>query len=163
MVEIIRAVNHKNRPFALKDHVTSFVWKWKLYDFAFKKPLVGQNNSDLVFQTPHHFLQISKFVAGHVTKCDFFKTTNYLFPNRNFALKLQGNCWKDDVVTFSAKSDRKYQTFNKIQAKSSFGHHVGGQEYTLQNGGQYKSYYFVGKSKCHKISPLNVFPLKLRV
>ena len=102
MVEIIRAVNHKNRPFVLRDHVTSFVWKWKLYDFPFKKPLVGQNNSDLVFQTPHHFLQMSKFVAGHVTKCDFFKTTNYLFPNRNFALKLQGNCWKDDVVTFSA-------------------------------------------------------------
>ena len=27
---------------------------------------------------------------------------NYLFLNRNFALKLQGNCWKDDVVTFTA-------------------------------------------------------------
>ena len=27
---------------------------------------------------------------------------NYLFLNTNFALKLQGNCWKDDVVTFSA-------------------------------------------------------------
>ena len=30
-----------NRPFALRGHVTSFLWKWKLYDFAFKKPLVG--------------------------------------------------------------------------------------------------------------------------
>ena len=27
---------------------------------------------------------------------------NYFFLSRNFALKLQGNCWKDDVVTFSA-------------------------------------------------------------
>ena len=27
---------------------------------------------------------------------------NYLFMNRNFALKLQGNYWKDDVVTFTA-------------------------------------------------------------
>ena len=27
---------------------------------------------------------------------------NYLFLNRNFALKLQGNCRKDDVVTFTA-------------------------------------------------------------
>ena len=27
---------------------------------------------------------------------------NYLFLNRNFALKLQGNCLKDDVVTFTA-------------------------------------------------------------
>ena len=28
---------------------------------------------------------------------------------------------------------------------------------------QYKLYYFNKKSKCHKISPLNVFPLKFRV
>ena len=27
---------------------------------------------------------------------------NYLFLNTNFALKLQKNCWKDDVETFSA-------------------------------------------------------------
>ena len=27
---------------------------------------------------------------------------NYLSPNTNFALKLQGKCWKDDVVTFTA-------------------------------------------------------------
>ena len=27
---------------------------------------------------------------------------NYLFLNTNFALKLQGKCWKDDVVTFKA-------------------------------------------------------------
>ena len=29
--------------------------------------------------------------------------------------------------------------------------------------GQYKSYYFVEKSKSHKISLLNPFPLKFRV
>ena len=60
-------------------------------------------------------------------------------------------------------SERNYQAFNKILAKSSFGRHVGGQEYALQHGGQYKSYYFVGKSKCHKMSALNAFPLKFRV
>ena len=27
---------------------------------------------------------------------------NYLFLNTNFALKLQGKCWKDDVVMFTA-------------------------------------------------------------
>ena len=27
---------------------------------------------------------------------------NYLFQNTNFALELQGKCWKDDVVTFTA-------------------------------------------------------------
>ena len=54
--------------------------------------------------------------------------------------------------------------FNKMQAKSSFGHHVGVQDlYALQRDGQYKSYYFVEKSKCHKISPLNAFPLKFQV
>ena len=45
---------------------------------------------------------MSKFVAGHVTKMWFFKIINYLFLNTNFALKLQGKCWKDDVVTFTA-------------------------------------------------------------
>jgi len=27
---------------------------------------------------------------------------NYLSLNTNFALKLQGKCWKDDVITFTA-------------------------------------------------------------
>ena len=45
----------------------------------------------------------------------------------------------------------------------NFKENVGGQEYALQHGGQYKSYYFVEKSKRHKISPLNVFPLKFQV
>ena len=31
-----------------------------------------------------------------------FKIMNYLFLQANFALKLQGKCWKDDVVTFTA-------------------------------------------------------------
>ena len=60
-------------------------------------------------------------------------------------------------------SERNYQTFNKIQAKSSFGRYVGGQEYALQHGGQYKSCYYFEKSKWHKMSPLNAFPLKFRV
>ena len=36
----------------------------------------------------------------HILKS--FKTMNYLFLDRNFALKLQGNYWKDDAVTFTA-------------------------------------------------------------
>ena len=31
-----------------------------------------------------------------------FKIMNYLFLNTNFALKLQGKCWKVDVGTFTA-------------------------------------------------------------
>ena len=58
---------------------------------------------------------------------------------------------------------RKTISGSYLKQNNSFGRHVGGQEYALQNGGQYKSFYFVEKSKCHKISPLNAFPLKFRV
>ena len=34
-------LKQSNRPFAPRGHVTSFLWKWKLYDFAFEKRLVG--------------------------------------------------------------------------------------------------------------------------
>ena len=34
-------LNVSNRPFALRCPMTSFLWKWKLCDFAFKKRLVG--------------------------------------------------------------------------------------------------------------------------
>ena len=30
-----------------------------------------QNNSDFFLSNPHHFLKLSKFVAGHVTKMGF--------------------------------------------------------------------------------------------
>ena len=42
---------------------------------------------------------------------------------------------------------------NKISAKSSFGSHVGGQEYALQHGGQCKSYYFVENQSAIKYLP----------
>ena len=42
-----------------------------------------------------------KFVAGHVTK-NWFLKYELLLSDTNFAIKLQGKCWKDDVVTFMA-------------------------------------------------------------
>ena len=33
--------NNGNRPLALRGRVTSFLWKWKLHDFAFQTLLVG--------------------------------------------------------------------------------------------------------------------------
>ena len=58
--------------FALRDHVTSFLWKRKLHDFAFEKRLVGHILNKIVaiwsFQTRTIFLKMSKFVPGHVTK-----------------------------------------------------------------------------------------------
>ena len=42
-MEKLQALIHfkQKRPFALRAHVTSFLWKRKFYDFAFKKPSVG--------------------------------------------------------------------------------------------------------------------------
>ena len=34
-------IKRKNRPFALRGHLTSFLGKWKLYDFAFEKRFAG--------------------------------------------------------------------------------------------------------------------------
>ena len=46
---------------------------------------------------------MSKFVAIHVTKMWFFlKLSITTFWTQIFALKLQGKCWKDDLVMFTA-------------------------------------------------------------
>ena len=66
--------------------------------------------------------------------------------------------WRGNIYS---TSERNYQTFTRIQAKRSV--HVEGQEYALQHGGQYKSYYLAEKSTSHKMSSLNAFPLKFRV
>ena len=39
---------------------------------------------------------------------------NYLSMNTNFALKLQGKCWRDDVITFTAHLSVNMKTLNKI-------------------------------------------------
>ena len=63
-----------NRPFPLKGHVASLLWKWKSYDFALKKWLVGHIlNKMIVISNPCHFLKMSKFAAGHLTKMWFLK------------------------------------------------------------------------------------------
>ena len=100
------------------------------------------------------------FVAGHMTKMWFSKFWITSFWTQilplNFKESKMLKRWFGKVDSIS---ERGYQTLNKTKAKSSFGRHVGGQEYALQHGGQYKSYYFEEKSKCNKISPLNAFPL----
>ena len=44
----------------------------------------------------------------------WFKNKDYLFLNSNFALKLQGKCWKDEVVPLTVHLSVTNQTFNKI-------------------------------------------------
>ena len=122
-----------------------------------------QNNSDMVFSNLHYFLKNEKVCSWSCDQNVMCKIMNYPFLNTNFELSGQGKCWKDDVVTFTANLSVTIKRLTKIQAKTSFCRYFGGQEYALQHHSQYKSYYFVEKSKCHIISPLNVFPLKLRV
>ena len=95
---------------------------------------------------------MSQFIPGNMTKRWFSKLWITFFWKEILHLN-----FKDIVEKMMC------QTFNEMQAKSSFGRNVGGQEFALHNGGQSKSYYFVEKSKSHEISPLNAFPLKFRV
>ena len=71
-------------------------------------------------------------------------------------VKLQRTMLKRWCVNVNSTSKRNSQMLDKMQAKSSFA--------SIPTwSGQYKSYYFVEKSKCHNISPLNAFPLKFQV
>ena len=51
--------------------------KMKDIRFSFQKTISGsylkQNNKWFGFSNPHHFLEMSKFVASHVTKMWFLK------------------------------------------------------------------------------------------
>ena len=144
-----------------------FLWKWKLYDLAFKKRLVyhylKQNNSDLaVFQTRTIFSK--KFVAGHVIKMStFFKNMNYLFLNRNLALKLQGNCWKDDVVTFTARLSVTIKRLTRYKQKVVLAAMLDGKSMLSNVTANTNHNTLLKKSKWHKISSLNAFALKFWV
>ena len=46
-----------------------------------------------------------------------YKIMNYLFLNTNFALKLQGKCWKDDVVTFTAHLSETIKRLTRYKQK----------------------------------------------
>ena len=69
-----------------------------------------------------------KFVAGRVAKMWFLKLwiTSFWTETLHFLLKR----WCGNVYS---TSECNYQKFNKIQTKSSFGRHVGVQEYALQS------------------------------
>ena len=87
----------KNRPFALRGHVTSCLWKWKLYDFAFEKRSVGHILNKIIviwFFKPAPFLKMSKFVARHVTKLWFLKLGITSFRTQTLHLKFKGNVEK---------------------------------------------------------------------
>ena len=84
---------------------------------------------------------------------------NYLFLNTNFALKLQGKCWKDDVITFTAHLSVNMKRWTRyeqevvlaamLEGKSMPSNMVANTNHTtlLKNK----------KKKCLKISPLMRF------
>ena len=43
---------------------------------------------------------------------------NYLFPNTNFALKLQGKCLKDNVLTFNAHLSATIKSLTRYKQKA---------------------------------------------
>ena len=70
----------------------------------------------------------------------------------------------DDTAYRTWKLKLPKYRMKKAQLRNTVNPHVPLiQQYALQHGSQYKSYYFVEKSNSHKISPLNAFPLKFRL
>ena len=101
-------------------------------------------------------------LRGHVTYASFKQWVGILvMPKIDRARKnnLTPEIWEETHLREIFYGTLIFQQSSLIY----IGRHVGGQEYALQHGGQYKSIYFVEKSKCHIISPLNAFPLKFWV
>ena len=63
-------------------------------------------------------------------------------------VKLQGKCWKDDLVMLTAHLSVTLKFLTRCEQKVVL--------LQFQHGGQYKSYYFVEKWKCYKICPLTL-------
>ena len=94
-----------NRPFALKRSCDIVLRKGKLHDFTFEKQLVSHILNKIIvirFFKPAPFSYNEQVRRWSRDQDAIFKTMNYLFQNTNFALKLWGKYWKDNVVTFTA-------------------------------------------------------------
>jgi len=95
----IAACNPSNRLLALRGHVTSFLWKWKLHNFVF-----------ITLFKPASFAENEK-----VRGWSYGQNYELPFSHANCALKLHGKYWKDDVVTLLySTTERNHQTFNKV-------------------------------------------------
>ena len=69
-----------NRALALRGHVTSFLWKWKLHDFTFETLLVGHLLNKIIviwFLKPAPFAQNEKVHSKSRDQNLIFKITNY--------------------------------------------------------------------------------------
>ena len=98
------------RPFALRDHVTSLLWKWILHDFAFEKRLVGHILNKIVviwfFQTRTIFL---KWVSSYLVT--WRKCALSIFGIR----KIQTDCLTEALVTWPGDLLLAYSMLWKIK------------------------------------------------
>ena len=70
---------------------------------------------------------------------------------------------KDDVVTFTAHLSINIKGLTGYKQKVVLAAILDGESMrsNMAANTNHTYYYFVEKSKCHKMSPLNTFPLKL--
>ena len=76
--------------------------------------------------------------------------------NTNFALKLQVNCSKADVVTFTGHLSVTIESLTRYKQKVVLTTMLWRTRVKLVSNMKYRS-------KCHKTSLLNAFPLNVRV
>ena len=138
----------------------------KVIWFCLQKTISGsylkQNNSDLVFQTRTILLKMSKFVAGHVTKVWFLKLWITSFWTEILHLNFKEIVEKIMVVAFTAHLSVTIERLTRYKQKEVLAAMLEGKG-VPSNMVAIALHYFVEKSKCHKISPLNLFPLKFWV
>ena len=90
----------KNRPLALRGHVTSFLWKWKLHDFAFESLLVDHFLNKIIvirFFKPAPFAENEKVRSWSRDQNLIFKIMNYRFLTHilhlNFMENIENMMW----------------------------------------------------------------------
>ena len=86
---------------------------------------------------------------------------NDLFLNTtSFALKRQGKCCKDDVVTFTAHVSVTIKRLTRYKQDVVLAAMLDGKLVPSNMAANTNHTTLLKKSKCHKMSPLNGFALK---
>ena len=86
-----------HKPLALRGHVISFLWKWKLHDFAFEKLLVGHLLNKIIviwFFIPAPFASNEKVRSWSRDQNLIFKIMNYRFLTQILYLNFKENVEK---------------------------------------------------------------------
>ena len=82
---------------------------------------------------------------------------NYLFLNTNFARKLQGKCWKDDVVSVTANLSITIKWLTRYKQKVVLATMLDGKSMSSKMASSTNHTTVLKKSKCHKISPSQIW------